>query len=425
MHTIKLIFLGVILGMIPYMAFTQNSTNSPNTRYGYGILADKAFISQRGMGGIGYGLRNSQLINPMNPASYSAVDSMTFMFDLGVTGQISWLKDNVAKEKRLNGNMEYLALQFPVSKGFGVGAGLEPLSYVGYKYASTSSLPVDSGLAHNISSGSGGLSRVYAILSYNFLQRLSVGVKLSYMFGDIVHDNMITYSSANIYNTKWADTIRTYGFLYDFGLQYHQPIGKFKSIAVGVVYSPKIRFGAQVISDTIRIDPSSGVAIPPILRSVSKDLAFELPESYGLGFTYNQLGKLTLGADVLYQKWADAKYRDQKNAFNDRLKWNAGCEFIPNRTSNNLLNKIRYRGGLYYANSYLKIKDSEFNEYGVNLGLGIPMYDRRPNQRSFLNFAFEYSRVRPQLNTLVDEQYFKISLSYTFNEVWFFKQKVQ
>jgi hypothetical protein len=420
MHTVKSVFLGILLGITPLLTLAQNSTNSPYTRYGYGNLADQSFISQRGMGGIGYGLRNPQLINPMNPASYSTVDSLTFMFDFGISGQSSWLKDNTSSEQRFNGNLENIALQFPLAKKLGIGAGFEPISSVGYSYANSSYLDVDSSRVQNIYSGSGGLSRVYVALSYDLLNRLSVGAKLSYLFGDIVHDNLVTFSSANIYNIDWVDTIRSYGFTYDLGVQYHQAIGKFKYITVGVVYSPKIRFGAKVISDTIRSDPSSGT-IMSLTSSVSTDLAFELPESYGVGFTYNRLGKLTVGADVLYQKWASAKYYDQTNVFNNRLKLNAGGEFIPNRTSSNILSKIRYRGGLFYGNSYLKVKDSKYNEYGVNLGLGIPVSDKR----SFLNLAFEYSRVHPELNTLVDEQYFKVSLSYTFNELWFFKRKVQ
>ena len=36
------------------------------------------------MGGISFGSRTKHGINVVNPASYSAVDSMTFMFDVGV-----------------------------------------------------------------------------------------------------------------------------------------------------------------------------------------------------------------------------------------------------------------------------------------------------------------------------------------------------
>ena len=420
MRTNKGILVGIILWMIPFMMFAQNATNSPYTRYGYGILADKAFISQRGMGGIGYGLRNPQMINPMNPASFSSVDSMTFMFDLGLSGQVSWFSDALNSERKVNGNLENIALQFPVAKKMGVGVGFEPISYVGYNYADTTRLPVDNGLVQYIYTGQGGQSQVYASFSYDFLNRISVGIKLSYLFGDIIHSNLVTFNSTNSYNTSWTDTLRSYGFLYDFGLQYHQSVGKFQSITIGAVYTPKISFGAKVMTGEVRSDPSTGL-IMDSRNSVSTDSVFELPESFGLGFTYNRWGKLLVGADVLYQRWAGAKFYDQTNAFNDRLKLNAGGEFIPNRTANNLFSRVRYRAGLYYVNSYVKVKDSKYNEYGANLGFGIPM----PDRRSFLNLAFEYSLIRPQSNTLIDEQYFKVSLSYTFNELWFFKRKVQ
>jgi len=422
MHTIKSIFLGVILCIIPVIAFSQNSTNSPYTRYGYGILADKAFISQRGMGGIGYGLRNPQLINPMNPATYSGVDSMTFMFDIGISGYASWLKDGSNKEQRFNGNLENIAMQFPIAKKMGFGVGFEPISHVGYKYEDITLLEGDVDHVQHIYSGSGGFSKVYGILSYDLFNRISLGVKLAYLFGDITHDIVSINTIANSYNISQTNLIRGYGLLYDFGLQYHFQTGKYKYLTIGAVYTPKIKYGTTVSTNVIRSDNTS---VMDIVSTVSRDSIFEMPESLGVGFTYNKLGKFTIGADVLYQGWANVKFFDQKNAFNNRLKFNVGGELIPNRTGSSFFNKLHYRAGLYYTNSYLKIKDSKCNEYGVNLGVGIPMPDRRANQHSFINIAFEYSQVRPELSTLIHEQYFKISLSYTFNESWFFKRKVQ
>jgi len=420
MRTNKIIFLGLILSIIPTVLFAQNSTNSPYTRYGYGILGDKSFISQRGMGGIGYGLRNSQLINPMNPASVSSVDSMTFMFDLGITGQAGWLKDGMVKERKINGNLEYFAFQFPISKKLGFGAGFEPVSFVGYNYSDTSRLIVGNELVQNIFTGKGGLSKVYSILSYDFFDKISLGVKLSYMFGDISHSKVVTFSSLNNYNTTWTDTIRSSGILYDFGMQYHFEVGKLKTVTIGAVYTPKTRYNATVMTGVLRSDPVS-LIVMDVKHTVSKDSVFELPETFCFGFTYNKLGKITVGADVLYQQWAEVKYFDKTNAFNNRLKFNAGGEYIPDRTSNKFLSRIHYRGGLNYANSYLKIFDSKYHEYGVNLGFGIPMQDRR----SFLNLAFEYSLLQPETKLSISEQYFKVSFSYTFNEIWFFKRKVQ
>lgn len=49
------------------------------------------------MGGIAYGLRNGYQINASNPASYTAIDSLTFLFDAGMTLQNANFKDGNVK----------------------------------------------------------------------------------------------------------------------------------------------------------------------------------------------------------------------------------------------------------------------------------------------------------------------------------------
>ena len=71
--------------LLPLMA--QNNTNSPYTRFGYGDLRDRSFGAGQNMDNVGYGLRSPKQINPMNPASYSCMDSLTFLFDYVVDGQ--------------------------------------------------------------------------------------------------------------------------------------------------------------------------------------------------------------------------------------------------------------------------------------------------------------------------------------------------
>lgn len=63
----------------------QISTNSPYTRYGLGDMFDQSFTNNSAMGGVGYALRTSEHINAMNPASYTAVDSLSFIFDVGMS----------------------------------------------------------------------------------------------------------------------------------------------------------------------------------------------------------------------------------------------------------------------------------------------------------------------------------------------------
>ena len=72
----------------------QSGSNSPYSRYGFGQLSDQSFGNSKAMGGIAYGLRNGYQINAANPASYSAVDSLTFLFDFGMSLQNSNFVEN-------------------------------------------------------------------------------------------------------------------------------------------------------------------------------------------------------------------------------------------------------------------------------------------------------------------------------------------
>jgi len=418
---VKKIFLFAVVIAIMFAPLTvaQNNTNSPYTRYGYGALADRSFAAQRAMGGIGFGLRNPQMLNPMNPASFSDIDSLTFMFELGLTGQYGWFEEQGRTVTKLNGNIEYLAMQFPIARNFGIGIGLEPVSYVGYQYGDTARLAVGDELSSNTYSGSGGLNKVYASLSYELFDRLALGVKAAYQYGDVYHQMLFDNSSVSgAYNTIWTDTVRQAGFVFDFGLQYVHPVGKNHSLTLGLVYTPKQEINSTVRKGEYRVSSSTIVGGSSYM---TRDSVFEMPEAIGAGFTFNRFNRFTVGGDVLYQRWADAKYYDHTGELNNRIRIGLGGEYIPNMMNNRLYNRIRYRAGASYSNSYVSVKGSEYKEYGFNVGLGIPMVDRR----SFLNFALQYSLINPEVKTLLREQYFRLTVSYTFNELWFFKQKLK
>ena len=109
----------------------QVGSNSPYGRYGYGLLSNQSLGASEAMGGISYGLRRSQQVNPGNPASYSKLDSLTFIFDLGVSGHYASYSDGLNKQNFYNGNLDYIAIQFPVLSKVGASIGLLPYSKVG------------------------------------------------------------------------------------------------------------------------------------------------------------------------------------------------------------------------------------------------------------------------------------------------------
>ena len=423
-HIIKGMFFISFLSFFSSPIYSQSNTNSPYTQYGYGQLVEPATAVQRSMGGIGYGLRNSQTINPLNPASYSAVDSLTFMLDFGISGKVGWLEqgsDN-SKSKKLNAGLDYVALQFPLAKNLGLGLGFTPVSFVGYKFGNDSVLTSET--MYKRYSGSGGLSKVYLALSYRINPRFSVGANAGYIFGDITRDKSSVSSSSYTHTTVWGDTLRTNALSYELGVQYRYPINKTTEWMIGAVYTPKITLDTKVMQGESQY--IGNYLTGEQIHFSSTDSVFQFPETYAVGVTYYKLNKLTVGADFQYQRWADAKFYDRTNAFNNRIKINAGVEYIPNSMSNKFFKRIRYRAGAYYKNSYIRpnisgYEDNGFQDLGASLGFGIPMNDRR----SFLNLAFEYNAILPDVDAWVKEQYFKFTISYTFNELWFLKRKLQ
>jgi hypothetical protein len=418
----KQIYLIFILSVIIVFSTTtlnaQNSVNSPYTRYGYGELAKASLGASRAMGGTGIGLRISSQINPMNPASYSSMDSLTFLFDFGASGQLSWFNDGTAKQKNVNGNVDYIAMQFPVYKKIAVSTGLLPYSQVGYGFQESKT---SDGLTYTESfSGTGGLTQLYAGVSLEILEnRLAVGGNINYLFGSITHSSHTVPYTSNAYTIQRANNLKIQSAAFDIGLQYTQSFSRTDKIILGLVYSPKKSLGNDVYESEYTSN-SAGTVIESKIDTLT-DRTFDIPNTYGIGLSYVKANKMIAALDFTYQEWANATFGNSGNEFSNRYRIAAGFEYIPNLYSRPYLNRVRYRAGINYTNSYIKVNGNGYKEYGASLGIGLPISDNR----SFINVSFEYMKIKPDVSNMIDENYLRLTVGLTFNEFWFFKNKVQ
>ena len=208
--------------------FAQSGTNSPYTRYGYGNLSDQSFGNSKAMGGLSYGLRDGFQINASNPASYTAVDSLTFLFDAGLSLQNANFKEGTVQTNAKNSTVDYIAMQFRLFEGMGFSAGFLPYSTVGYNMSHTYDLGTDA-LGNPIQvndsyNGTGGLQQVYVGLGYKVFKNLSVGVNFSYLFGEISHSITTTFNNSNAFSSVRTDMIDVSDYKLDLGLQYTQAL---------------------------------------------------------------------------------------------------------------------------------------------------------------------------------------------------------
>lgn len=422
---------GLVLMLIPLVG--QN-TNSPYSRYGYGVLSDRAIGAAKSMGGISYGLRGGST-NPSNPASYSSVDSLTFIFDIGVSYVPSRFSDGTNTQKNDNGGLDYVSMQFPIAKKLGMSIGLIPFSSVGYDFGSVQN---SGGVNYQTNfSGTGGFNQVYLGVAYEPIKQLSVGANVSYLFGNTSYNR-----SLNVLNVTGANTETFYNKLVinalklDFGIQYQLDLNKKNSVVIGAVFSPKVSKTGKI--ETIHtIASSAGTTISADTATyIGKNAEAEIANNIGLGFTWKHNNNILVGADVSYQDWSKAKYSlkmsdnmTNANRFNDSWRFNAGIEYAIAPEERGFLKKMKFRGGLNFSNSYINVLTNtgqigKYREYGATIGLGLPVrVNSYSNRTSYINIGFEYSKLHPNLSNMVKEEYYGITLSINFNEMWFFKNK--
>jgi hypothetical protein len=342
------------------------------------------------------------------------VDTLTFLFDFGVAGQLSWFNDGINKEKHLNGNLEYASLLFPVHQRVAISAGILPYSFVGYNFGSVSEdvLPYTEQFI-----GVGGLNELYLGLSIDiWKKRLSVGTNVSYLFGNVTHNQYLQFaSSTGASASTRIQKLTVSDINLDFGIQYTHPLSLRESFTLGVAFSPTRAL--NVTSSDVRLIGNSTAGADTTLIT---NQAFDTPNSFGFGLSYVKQKKLTLAADFLFEEWSQARFFDKKNGFKDRIRVAVGGEFIPNYQNKAFFSRVQYRAGLHYSNSYLNINQKSYNEMGAGIGFGLPLIDNR----SYINLSVEYVKIKPETRALIDEQYFRFTLNYTFNEMWFRKFKM-
>ena len=106
------LFLATLLLGSALMVNAQSGTNSPYSQYGLGILSDQTSGFNRGMNGVGLGFHEHNQVNYLNPASYASIDSMTFILDAGISGQVTNFEENGVKKNANNSNFEYVVAGF-------------------------------------------------------------------------------------------------------------------------------------------------------------------------------------------------------------------------------------------------------------------------------------------------------------------------
>jgi hypothetical protein len=438
----------------------QRFTSSPYSRYGLGEMNYQNFAHTLGMGGTSIAFLNDTtspfLLNVANPASYSGI-KLT-VFDAGVISNTVNLKSGSSEQILNNTSLAYLNFGFPVTKRWGLSAGLLPYSSIGYSISDQDTLDNVGPVKYSYV-GTGGINKFFIGNAYTIIPKtaknkndLSLGFNGSYLFGTLDNTRQTSFLSGNYLNTKIVQSINVSDVTLDFGILFTHTIDSVKTIlkdSLGITYE-----GKKDINDT-KISFGLTASLPDQLKATSTFTAtsfktnvygydatqdtianyidkkghITLPLIIGAGFSVKKGEKWILGADYSMQQWSKYILFDESGNLNNNFRVSIGGQYIPNKRSDvkgSYFKRVQYRAGFHYGNTSYALKGNQLNEYGLGLGFGLPLRKIKVGSQfthSILNIGLELGRRGSTDLNLVEEEYAKVILSLTLNDRWFIRHK--
>jgi hypothetical protein len=392
----------------------QNSTTSPYSMFGIGVIENNSDVVNSGMGYTGIALPSKGYLNNLNPASFSSLDSSTFTFNIQAEASFAKYATEYESKKTINGNIDGLSFGFKVNDNWGMSIGLSPYSSIGYhinseKYiiGSESTYPVNY-------EGSGGLSKLYWSNGIRLFKQFSFGINLAYLWGttDLSETSSYPYIlGETIINQK---SYKINNLYLEYGFQYQLPI-KSNLLSFGGTINTESSLYTSYVH---RIYTSADYEYYSKQKEAEDIL---IPQSFSLGASFESKNGWLVAADYHFGKWSSLDMTSVNGHFKDINRYNFGIQYEPqSKSKRSLLQKLSYRFGGFYAENYLDINGIDLSEKGVTMGFSLPI-----NRNSLLNFSYEHKQSGSQLQGLIKESYNTFKLGITFNERWFVRHQFE
>lgn len=413
-RNLQAVTLSSLLLLISLIGFSQNSTSTPYSMYGLGELRLQSNPHNSAMGNAGIGMPSKNFLNTVNPASYTGIDSLNFIFEMGIDGKFSSFKNQQKKAGSNDVNFSYLALGFRINRWFAAGLGVNPFSSTGYEINTTSTIEgVQQKYPLNII-GSGDISRAYFSLSFVPFKNLSLGVKNSFLFGTQTQTQYHDLTGIESYSIVNTTTDYFNNFYWEFGLQYQIQFKQNNTLTLGAIYYPRQLLYAKRENST---ENTAGVS----LRDEEETEAdFIIPEEFGVGINWQKSEHLQLALDAGIQMWSNESYDLSGVELKNNPYVCGGIDILPSTHSlADYYKRINYRLGFRFAKSYLSLRDIQLNEAVLSFGFGLPIH----NQRSRIDLSFELGQTGTTSKNLIQENYFRVRLGFSLKDFWFMHPK--
>lgn len=396
----------------------QNHLNSPYSRFGLGRIGTRTSSTNAAMGGTSIAFQSATVVNFANPASYAAYDSMSCLFDVGFSYKNQTLTA-AGTQKGSGIYFDYLAFGLPVLKWWKTSFGFQPFSNMSYDISSLEE--IDS--ITTSFRGRGGINEFYWGNAFRLFNNFSIGFNASYLFGEYAKIRTVESADNHFANSKTSNANYIKGFSLTTGVQYFVPIKEKGKLGLGLVYTPSIPIYSNAENQTITYfgtDFASRI-IDTFFSSNDRKIKHSMPQSFGGGISWSKGLQYFIGADFTWTNWANYAVKEVNDSLINSYKIAIGGNYVPNPASSKFFARMTFSLGVKYEQSYLKLNDIPLNGWGVNLGLQFPV---KRSKTSF-GLVFEYGQMGTTQSELIQENYFKATISLRIHEQWYQRKKLE
>ena len=430
----------LLIASLSFASYGQVSSVSPYSRIGLGSIQTQNYTRSIGFGGANLALGDGFYINATNPASYAHLQLTSLDIGFFNSQLIQEQANPSIRVTNTNSGLKYFSVGIPLTNWWGSAIGLQPYTTRGYDIT-TSRYGPDSILVEDRYVGSGSLNRFYWGNGFKLLPKLSVGVNTSFIFGQILDQNFISWGSG-INNSVFDEEVNVRTLAFDFGLQYAVPMGR-SELGIGATYAGSTKFNTNSTSYAYTTN-ANGVPIDSVTSSSTASTV--LPGNWGIGLIFGRraddyvtqgwyaTSKYAWSVSVDLESFRGADYISPKGEtpYNNTMRGELGLRIIPalmneeiNRTGN-YFSRMEYRFGGYYEETAIAINGTTLPDYGITFGIGLPMRQNLgpgENRRSMVNAGIILGQRGTLDQGLIRESYLKLFVGITFNDKWFIDYK--
>lgn len=417
----RLNYITLLFIAISGIAFGQNNLSSPYTRYGVGLLSNRNTIFCSSMGGLSQAVQSPYVINSGNPASYDAIDTLGFIMDGSLMTIQTKSQTEQLKQSSSYSSLGYFNVGFTVYKGWKSVIGIQPFSDVGYKITSTDTNSIDGKYTCKYI-GNGGISQVFWGNSLRIVKGLSLGLNTSYLFGTINRQRVKEFTDMTILGVDSKNKTYIHGFNFLAGLQYKKELKNDYYFILGATtgFQSNLDVSDDIFTTSFLLNTGGNhVNKDTIENSTIRTGTLTLPLSAGGGLTFGKESKFMVGMDFNWQNWSKYSIFSTNDSLTDNYQLSIGGMYTPDPLSPKLFRKIRYRAGFRYQKSYLDLKSTNINEFGINVGFSIPI-----KKKNSINIGIEYGEKGTVSNNLIKESFTRISIGFQLWDNMYVRRKL-